>query len=609
MLGMGSDMRTCTDKNRQAGATLIEVLVTIVVLGIVVGGASIGVLTMIRTTNQANDAARANVLVRGFADIVKELPYQRCEQTAGDTAALAELYQDNFVANEVALNDATPASDVRRSLVPHPENWNDPDERERVVATDVEVVCSPADQGVQTINYEVTSRSVTRKAQVTKLDPNFDGALTAEVSALQETSDGDSLVIHKLDGLKSKPMTRIETYIFRCDMNDPGDPEIQVTEPDHEDASCEYTARANAQTRTVGLQVIDGFGQRSAWDELDVAIPAATSPRPEVVLNVTATCQAPPSNQSATVSGSPCIANPSRNVVFQVAPPVMASGRIISYKWDFNDGGDDDRYYKSDQLTASHVYSRSGPFTVSIVPIDEVGREYIATTKTIYITRPGPPPPTAAIAATPNPAIARQTMTFNSGSSTAVSPATISNWSWNFGDPSSGVSNTSIARNPTHVYENPGNYVVTLTVTDSNGTPSTTSLNLVIGSLQSPTHPSVNLRMTRMKGCLFGFEWFGCESYADFTWTNGQSSGGDQLSYEIEWEHVSGYCFAFNDEGKTVRAGAAGTVQTFRYNFTGATDVCQGVTYQWRARTHRYSIANGSFWSNWTAWNRVTVPW
>lgn len=42
------------------------------------------------------------------------------------------------------------------------------------------------------------------------------------------------------------------------------------------------------------------------------------------------------------------------------------------------------------------------------------------------------------------------------------SPAT---WSWSFGDPSSGGSNASTARNPSHTYASPGTYTVTLTVT------------------------------------------------------------------------------------------------------------------------------------------------
>ncbi len=42
-------------------------------------------------------------------------------------------------------------------------------------------------------------------------------------------------------------------------------------------------------------------------------------------------------------------------------------------------------------------------------------------------------------------------------------------YSWNFGNPGSGATNTSVEKNPHHVYSAPGSYVVTLTTIDANG--------------------------------------------------------------------------------------------------------------------------------------------
>lgn len=42
-------------------------------------------------------------------------------------------------------------------------------------------------------------------------------------------------------------------------------------------------------------------------------------------------------------------------------------------------------------------------------------------------------------------------------------------WSWDFGDPGSGGSNTSTLPNPTHIYSLPGEYTVSMTVTDECG--------------------------------------------------------------------------------------------------------------------------------------------
>jgi gliding motility-associated-like protein len=45
----------------------------------------------------------------------------------------------------------------------------------------------------------------------------------------------------------------------------------------------------------------------------------------------------------------------------------------------------------------------------------------------------------------------------------------VNSWLWNFGDPSSGVANTSSLQNPTHIYAAPGNYLVSLQVSNSKG--------------------------------------------------------------------------------------------------------------------------------------------
>jgi PKD repeat protein len=42
-------------------------------------------------------------------------------------------------------------------------------------------------------------------------------------------------------------------------------------------------------------------------------------------------------------------------------------------------------------------------------------------------------------------------------------------WHWDFGDPASGVANVDTMQNPLHIYPSPGNYTVSLTVTDTFG--------------------------------------------------------------------------------------------------------------------------------------------
>lgn len=52
-------------------------------------------------------------------------------------------------------------------------------------------------------------------------------------------------------------------------------------------------------------------------------------------------------------------------------------------------------------------------------------------------------------------------------------------WSWNFGDPASGTSNTSTLQNPSHTFSGPGSYTVSLTACNSNGCNTTIRTNYI----------------------------------------------------------------------------------------------------------------------------------
>ncbi|MFY7847947.1 MAG: PKD domain-containing protein, partial [Bacteroidia bacterium] len=74
--------------------------------------------------------------------------------------------------------------------------------------------------------------------------------------------------------------------------------------------------------------------------------------------------------------------------------------------------------------------------------------------------------------------IVAQVAQFNTLPSTGCAPLTAQfynassaagTYTWNFGDPGSGVNNTSSACSPVHTYNQPGNYTVTLTVNTPSG--------------------------------------------------------------------------------------------------------------------------------------------
>jgi hypothetical protein len=87
-----------------------------------------------------------------------------------------------------------------------------------------------------------------------------------------------------------------------------------------------------------------------------------------------------------------------------------------------------------------------------------------------------PTPPTADFGSSIDPFTS--TVAFTDRSSSPVGAAIVRR-SWDFGDPQSGAANTSTGRNPSHRYPGPGNYTVTLIVTDANGLTATVTRQVV----------------------------------------------------------------------------------------------------------------------------------
>ncbi len=91
---------------------------------------------------------------------------------------------------------------------------------------------------------------------------------------------------------------------------------------------------------------------------------------------------------------------------------------------------------------------------------------------------------TLIITPNPNPPVAQFTSNYATSCDSIVqffdqSANAPTSWLWNFGDPASGVNNTSTLQNPIHTFQNQGSYTVTLTATNSNGSNTITKTNLI----------------------------------------------------------------------------------------------------------------------------------
>jgi PKD repeat protein len=134
-------------------------------------------------------------------------------------------------------------------------------------------------------------------------------------------------------------------------------------------------------------------------------------------------------------------------------------GAITQWRWCFGDGND--TTYTAYQPTVTHSYSQQGSFEVKLVVESDLG----CTDSTIRILTISDSPD-VDFSYTSN-CMGSNTQ-FTSNVSTG-SNASITSYSWDFGDPNSGILNYSNLQNPTHMYVNSGTYTVRLTVTNSLG--------------------------------------------------------------------------------------------------------------------------------------------
>lgn len=116
--------------------------------------------------------------------------------------------------------------------------------------------------------------------------------------------------------------------------------------------------------------------------------------------------------------------------------------------------------YAGGIVTISGTATVSGTFNYTVTTTGPCVKPTASGTITI---RPLPTPDFL----TTTPLCETRDIAFTDNSNPQV--GTLTGWAWNFGDPASGVLNTSTATNPVHNYTTAGNYTVTLTVTTSNG--------------------------------------------------------------------------------------------------------------------------------------------
>jgi PKD repeat protein len=171
------------------------------------------------------------------------------------------------------------------------------------------------------------------------------------------------------------------------------------------------------------------------------------------------------------------------NCSFNAGTSTDTAGTIKNYTWNWGDGSP---VYSTISPTTVHGFVSTGNYVVTLTVTDSTNATN-SVSQPVAATNAAPPPSTPVAAFTSN--CTNLSCTFTDGSTDTGGGATITGWSWNFGDGTP----VSTAQNPVHAYAAPGTgYTVTLTVTDSLSDINAVSHNVAPTAVPPPSTPAAS---------------------------------------------------------------------------------------------------------------------
>ncbi len=145
------------------------------------------------------------------------------------------------------------------------------------------------------------------------------------------------------------------------------------------------------------------------------------------------------------------------------------NGAIVKWEWDFDDGNTETILAPNGGNT-SHVYANDQSYDVTLTVTDSDSCQNTVTRTVISVASP------VAEFNWEDACFGQPTQFYDLTNNTPD----IGSWYWDFGDPLSGNTNTSTYQNPTHVFSSPGDYTVTLIVTNTQGCDDTITHDLSV---------------------------------------------------------------------------------------------------------------------------------
>lgn len=136
------------------------------------------------------------------------------------------------------------------------------------------------------------------------------------------------------------------------------------------------------------------------------------------------------------------------------------NGYITTWVWNYGDGTANDTVLFPDNPNVAHTYAAQGIYEATLTVTNSFGCENTYASQ--VIVTPNPVANFYYTSSCESAVVDFQNASYPNGAGNIVS------WHWDFGDPGSGIFNTSDLENPQHIYSAPGIYTVTLYVVNFN---------------------------------------------------------------------------------------------------------------------------------------------
>ncbi len=258
---------------------------------------------------------------------------------------------------------------------------------------------------------------------------------------------------------------------------------------------------------------------------------------------ITVTNNIPP---NAVASATPTSGIAPLNVQFTGSTSNDPDGTVASYAWSFGEGG------SASTPNPQYVYHTPGNYNARLIVTDNAGAK---DTAFVAVQANANQPPNAVASATPTSGNKPLLVQFT-GASSSDSDGSIASFKWSFGD-----GDSAALANPSHTYNNAGNYLARLIVTDNLGAKDTAEVAITVTTPAASTIIRVNA------------------GGAQHTATNGNVFGADKLYAPGSWGYVElGYI-------KTTTTGISNTTESPMYQ-----DL-----HEKAELSYRFDVPNGTY--------------